>query len=117
MKVEYKAAVKEKEFTFQEGDEIKIIATSFLYATEGRPERIYQGKLAELEERGFWATLTSVTMHPFSENAREEGITEKLDSDKEEFFAFSEVEDVISINDEYPNRKDPLIRFALDGPN
>jgi hypothetical protein len=115
MKVEYKAAVKEKDFTFQEGDEIKIIATSFLYATENKPERIYQGKLVELEELGFWATLTSVTLHPFSASGREGGITENLDSDEAEFFAFSEVEDVISIDDEYPNRKDPLIRFALDG--
>lgn len=115
VKIKYRAAVTEKEFTFQVGDDIKIIATSFLYATENRPERIYEAKLVEVEEHGFWATLKSVTVHPFSEQQREGGISEQLDP-QEEFFAFVEIEDVLSINDHYPDRKDPLIRFALDGP-
>lgn len=116
MKVMYKAAIKEKEFMFQEGDELKIILTSFLYATESRPERVYEGKLVETEEHGFWATLTSATVFPYSEKERQTGITEQVDSAKDEFFAYADVEDVIGIEEDYPNRQDPLIRFALDGP-
>lgn len=116
MKVQFKAAVREKEFDFKEGDEIKIIATSFLYATEDRPERIYTGKLLELEEYGFFARLESVTVHPYSEEERMPGEAEQL-SGEEEFFSFEEIEDVLRPDEEYPNRKDPLIRFALEGPS
>lgn len=116
MKVNYKAAVKEKEFAFQDGDDIKIIATSFLYATEDRPELVYEGKLLATESDGFWAVLTSSTQS-FSKLARQPGITKQIESDKEEFFAFTDIEDVLRPDEEYPNRKDPLIRFALDGPS
>lgn len=116
MKVMHKADVREKEFTFLEGDKIKIIVTSFLYATERHPERVYEAKLVETEDHGFWAKLTTVTEFPYSEAARQPGVTEQIDSDQEEFFAYADVEDVISIDEEYPDRSDPLIRFALDGP-
>lgn len=116
MQVMYKAATREKEFTFQDGDEIKIISTSFLYATENQPERVYTAKLVEIDDNGFWAVLNSVTVYPYSETARQPGHTEEIRSDSEEFFGFQEVEDVIGVDDDYPNWQDPLIRFALDGP-
>lgn len=113
MKVQYKTSAKEKEFAFNETDEIKIIVTSFLYATEVQPERIYTAQLLETEEYGFWARLTSVIIHPFSENERLPGVAEVIDI--EEFFSFQDVEDVLPANSDYPDRRDPLIRFALDG--
>ncbi|AJW69139.1 hypothetical protein GMA19_00861 [Paenibacillus polymyxa E681] len=52
MKVRYKAAIKEKEFAFKEGDNIKIVVTSFLYATETRPERNWlRIKMKEIIEK------------------------------------------------------------------
>ncbi|WP_144028873.1 hypothetical protein [Paenibacillus tyrfis] len=117
MKVQYKAAIKEKEFTFKEGDNIKIVVTSFLYATETRPERIYMAQLLETEENGFWAKLSSLIVHPYSFEERLPGVAESIDSDSEEFFCFEEVEDVLPESADYPDRRDPLIRFALDGPN
>lgn len=116
MKVRYKASVKEKEFDLQKGEDIKIIVTSFLYATEKQPERIYTGKLLEVEEQGFFARLESETIHPYSEETRMPGKTKQL-SEEEEFFSFAEVEDVLKANEVYPNSKDPMTRFALQGPN
>ncbi len=116
MKVNYKSAVREKDFDFQVGDQIKIIETSFLYASEKHPERILEGQLAEIEEGGIWVSIDSVTVHPYSLSKREEGVTEQVEEDREEFFAFTEIEDVISSNDEYPDRQNPLIRFALSSP-
>ncbi|MFS0841257.1 hypothetical protein [Paenibacillus sp. 1P03SA] len=115
MKVKYKAAIKEKEFSFKEGDNIKIVATSFLYATETLPERIYMAQLQETEENGFWAKISSVIVHPYSFKERLPGVAESIDS--EEFFCFQEVEDVLPESADYPDRRDPLIRFALDGSN
>lgn len=85
-----------KEFKFKEGDDVKVIETSFLYADEKNPETVFTGKITEIDEDGFWLLKENET--------------------QDEHFPFSEVEEVIGINDEYPNRKDPLIRFALDGP-
>jgi len=114
LRVRYKTSSTYKEFKFTEGDHVKIIATSFLYASENKPERIYQGQLVAIERDGFWLKLTSVTVHPFSNEERQEGKTELLDD--EEFFSFMDIEDVINITDEYPNRWDLGTRFVLDGP-
>ncbi|MFC5402289.1 hypothetical protein [Cohnella soli] len=116
MKVRYKHG-SEIEFKFQEGDEIKIIVVSFLYASEDRPERIYRAQLLELGEHGFWAKLNSITVHPFSEDARREGETEIVADDYEEFFGFNEIYGVVGADEEYPDRKDWATSFVLDGPS
>lgn len=116
MKVHYRQG-DEKEFNFQDGDEIKIIVVSFLYASENRPERIYLAQLLELEGHGFWAKLISATVHPYSEDKRREGETEIIVSEHEEFFAFNEIYGVIGADEDYPDRKDLSTRFVLDGPS
>lgn len=115
MKVKYKSAVAVKEFNYQQGDEVKIISTSFLYATKNQPERIYTAKITEVEEDGFWAIISTMITHPYSDTARMPGVTEEITGEREEFFSFGEIEDVLDINMEYPDRQDPLVRFALDG--
>lgn len=98
MKVQYKLENKRVEFPFQEGDEIKIIVTSFLYATESHPELVYEGKLLGVDE--------DETCFYF---------TTKDSPETEEYMFFRDVENVIGLQEEYPNRKDHLIRWALDG--
>ncbi|MFD2334664.1 hypothetical protein ACFSR7_35930 [Cohnella sp. GCM10020058] len=112
----YKYGV-EKEFNFREGDEIKIIAVSFLYASEDRPEHIYHAQLLEVDKHGFWAKLLSSTVHPYSNDSRLEGETEIIKDDYEEYFGFGEICDVIGADEQYPDRNDWATRFVLDGPS
>lgn len=98
------------------GKPVKVIIVDLVNATEKQPERYFHAEVVEQEDWGFWANVKGQTTHPYSNDERLPGEYMELNWE-EEYISFRDVANVILETDEYPNMKDPLIRFVLEGPN
>lgn len=99
-----------------EGMLVKVILVDVISATAENPERYYHGKVVEQEKNGFWMNITRETIHPYTKYGRSPGESTERDW-PEEYISFYDVADVVLETDEYPNMKDPFIRFVLEGPS